>query len=1016
MLKVPVEHWDLLLIYFFEQKVDFQTKKAFEQEKDINSLPTLSDFFKFLEKRCLVLENLSITNSNFQQKQRASHHSNSNTNLNVNGLQLFCIFCKQKDHKIYKCTRFKNLHHSEKINFIRSNRLCFNCLGSKHTTRECTSQGCHICSKKHHSLLHLDINHQNSSQNNSYNSQAHSRNSNNDTPRENVSQTNARQHQTNDQGSNTNTQSTNSQGPSRNAEIQTVSAFSTKSSEILLATALVTLYSASNQPVQAKVLLDGGSQSSFITENLVARLNCTPYARNLRISGIGENTSISNKMVNVTIYSHVEENVKFNVTCSVLKNITCKLPQSPIKIQKLNIPNYIKLADPTFFCPSQIDMLIGADMYYDITTQGMIRLGKNLPNLQNTLLGWIIAGKLPANLTSHVSAFVDPQTDISLFTHTSDLDNLLTKFWSVEEILDEPVLSSDDLLAEDIFKTTTRILENGSYQVNLPLKSHNEHTKLGDSFAIARKRFLNLENRFERDSQTVTYGTKSAPYLATRVIKEVAEQGKEKYPFASDALLNQCYVDDILYGSDTYENLVIAYNELNSLANSANFKLHKWGSNSTKFLKTYCKNEKQCAYDIKIENVPSKVLGVSWDPNSDEFSITCPQSPLENNFTKREVLSQLSQMFDPLGLIGPVIVTGKIIMQKIWLSKINWDEQLDPQTLIEWKKFIAVISSLADLKVPRYLLDSEISLYWIKSHASRWAIFVANRVSRIQLLTSDCQWRHIKSHKNPADILSRGRLPNELVSSKLWWYGPEFLQQADLELEQFNFKIKVENPPEEKRVALITNANLIIPFWEAIFNRFSSFTRLQRTVAYMLRFINNSNPRLEKFSGVLTIKELQQSLDTIIKHLQHIHFAREISELESEKPLSNKNLISLNPFLDKSGILRVGGRLAYATLPYSQKHQILLPSKNHVVSLLLKREHIRLGHAGPQTVRNKRNKVAKLVRYRLSFQFTGTAKDRFSPKQSWQQNLVPLSDTKSVLLIARCHALLSFISEGNEIK
>lgn len=63
---------------------------------------------------------------------------------------------------------------------------------------------------------------------------------------------------------------------------------------------------------------------------------------------------------------------------------------------------------------------------------------------------------------------------------------------------------------------------------------------------------------------------------------------------------------------------------------------------------------------------------------------------------------------------------------------------------------------------------------------------------------------------------------------------------------------------------------------------------------------------------------------------------------------SNKQLLKLHPFLDDNGILRVGGRLTYADLlTFNQKHPILLPSKNRIVQLLLKREHIRLCHAGP---------------------------------------------------------------------
>ncbi|KAJ8937746.1 hypothetical protein NQ318_009156, partial [Aromia moschata] len=358
-----------------------------------------------------------------------------------------------------------------------------------------------------------------------------------------------------------------------------------------------------------------------------------------------------------------------------------------------------------------------ADLYYEIISDGVIKLGKNLPILQNTYLGWIVAGEIPEHIVSHTSTFISMQSDVSLFTHTLDLDNIVTNAGPVRPCLPryQPTASSDRRMwkrlersrrlveskrpeatrykkfiitlyylrtrnsQKKIFKNTTRILENGRYQVNLPLKTEKENLKLvkinpSQNFLqniLWRNNVSEPLNCIEL--QTVTYGTNSAPFLATRVLKDVAERGKENYPVAADALLNQCYVDDILYGSDSYENLITAY-QLNILLNSAGFSLHKWCSNSKEFLQNYCNNETQNTYNIKIENFPNKVLGVSWNPNTDNFSVTLPQKTPENNFTKREVLSCLSQMFDPLGLIGPIIVTGKMIMQKIWISKINWDD------------------------------------------------------------------------------------------------------------------------------------------------------------------------------------------------------------------------------------------------------------------------------------------------------------------------------------------------------
>lgn len=68
----------------------------------------------------------------------------------------------------------------------------------------------------------------------------------------------------------------------------------------------------------------------------------------------------------------------------------------------------------------------------------------------------------------------------------------------------------------------------------------------------------------------------------------------------------------------------------------------------------------------------------------------------------------------------------------------------------------------------------------------------------------------------------------------------------------------------------------------------------------------------------------------------------------TDRPLNNSKILSFKPFVDKSGFLRVGGRLTYADIPESHKYPILLPSQTHVVSLMLRQEHVRLGHAGAQ--------------------------------------------------------------------
>lgn len=106
----------------------------------------------------------------------------------------------------------------------------------------------------------------------------------------------------------------------------------------------------------------------------------------------------------------------------------------------------------------------------------------------------------------------------------------------------------------------------------------------------------------------------------------------------------------------------------------------------------------------------------------------------------------------------------------------------------------------------------------------------------------------------------------------------------------------------------------------------------------------------ENISGPLNVPELDTALSFIIKIIQAKYFPKEINTLKNKLVIADKQILSLKPFLDTDNIIRVGGRLSYASISYSHKYPILLPSKCAVVKLLLKLEHIRLGHSGPQNV------------------------------------------------------------------
>lgn len=277
-----------------------------------------------------------------------------------------------------------------------------------------------------------------------------------------------------------------------------------------------------------------------------------------------------------------------------------------------------------------------------------------------------------------------------------------------------------------------------------------------------------------------------------------------------------------------------------------------------------------------------------------------------------------------------------------------------------------------DMFIDQYYFwcDSSIVLTWILDEPHRWKTFVGNRVAEIQEMSDKHDWHHIRSQYNPADIISRGINPNELNSSDLWWHGPEWLRY-DIKDWPSSMAIKVSEMPERK-----TNSKSLVVIQPnlSIFLKFSSFLKLQRVLAFVLRYKNNSlNRQFPRLHGPLRTQELELSLKCLVRLAQTQSFSEEIKALKANKHISSKSILkNLNPLLDESGILRVGGRIKHSAFDYDLKHPMVLPKGHPLTKLIITYEHRKFLHAGCQAllanIRTRfwpisgRNEVKKVLR------------------------------------------------------
>jgi hypothetical protein len=169
---------------------------------------------------------------------------------------------------------------------------------------------------------------------------------------------------------------------------------------------------------------------------------------------------------------------------------------------------------------------------------------------------------------------------------------------------------------------------------------------------------------------TVTYGLTCAPFLALRCLQQLIEDEGSRFPKAVTPMSKGRYVDDIFGGADSiFEARVIAL-QVSQLCKAGGFPLQKWHSNHPELLPPELLLD--CATTSSVEFEPSllKILGLVWKPESDSFHFY-EQQQCTDKISKRIILSEIARIFDPLGLISPVIIRAKILLQELWLIKIG---------------------------------------------------------------------------------------------------------------------------------------------------------------------------------------------------------------------------------------------------------------------------------------------------------------------------------------------------------
>lgn len=230
-------------------------------------------------------------------------------------------------------------------------------------------------------------------------------------------------------------------------------------------------------------------------------------------------------------------------------------------------------------------------------------------------------------------------------------------------------------------------------------------------------RFSEHEQIKTYELNTVTFGTKPAPYLAIATTFALADAEKEKFPEAAERLKTDFYVDDCMSGSHSVESAIKLQKDFDALLKSGQFLLRKWASNEPMVVQNIPPENRAIKTSFEINMDESiKTLGLVWTPSVDELSFTIEMTSFHKNksITKRQLLSDASKIFDPCGFLSPITIKAKITMQEVWKSGTDWDCVVPSAIQSEWNAYKNELPLIHQIKIKRWFstnLESKISLH-----------------------------------------------------------------------------------------------------------------------------------------------------------------------------------------------------------------------------------------------------------------------------------------------------------------
>ena len=204
------------------------------------------------------------------------------------------------------------------------------------------------------------------------------------------------------------------------------------------------------------------------------------------------------------------------------------------------------------------------------------------------------------------------------------------------------------------------------------------------------------------------FGAVSSPSCSSFALRKTAEDNPHIRPQVTNTLMSNFYVDDCLTSLPTVQEAVQLRADLTELCSKGGFQLTKWVSNDRTVLSTIKEDDKGKdikSLDLDKDQLPTdRALGLQWSVEDDAFRFEIKVT--EKPHTRRGILSMVSSVYDPLGILAPVTLPAKQLLQELCKQGYAWDDPIPTNQAKQWISWTQDLPKLTDFSVARCMKPS----------------------------------------------------------------------------------------------------------------------------------------------------------------------------------------------------------------------------------------------------------------------------------------------------------------------